>query len=716
MKPNNDVVEVMADEGGGRWTPVAREATAGLKEYMTKKDDFSDEDASTALREAHLVLSQCLAPTADDRHHIGLVCGYVQSGKTASMTAVAALARDNRYRIVILLAGTTTNLVDQNRDRLQESLREASPQWDWVMLTNPKLRNSRQELHDRVASWRSSATDEEQKKTLFITVMKNTSHLNGLAELLESADLAGIPAIVFDDEADQAGLNTRPRALEASPTYRTIQRLRDALPHHTFLQYTATPQAPLLITRIDSLSADFAELVSPGQKYTGGQTFFAKKTKHVESIPDEEVFPEDDLPEAPPPSLIRAMQMFFVGVAAGLIAREKKNRSMLVHSARLTSSHKGYSKWVNHLRTYWSDVLVATGMQSTKEELLAMFRSVYDELDVPDIPQFDAIAKKLLAAITDTTVTIVNSKDGKEVQWSNSYAHILVGGEKLGRGYTVKGLTVTYMPRPPGGWTADTIQQRARFFGYHSKYLGYCRVFLNDQVKGTYEKYLDHEEDMRKRLREHRGKPLKEWRRMFYLDRRLAPTRRNVLESPYLRPKLEQGWFAPSRPHESPGDGAANSAVLSALSGLKLAPWPGHAQHQFARVKMRDVFERVLVELSYLDEDDALKLCVVNCNFTSILEKDKDAECAVVFMSYGQKARKRELSDKAPRKLKQLFQGRSSKGEQSYPGDRAICDKEVPTIQVHNLRIEGPGGPFDNVPAVAVKIPGYKDVLFHDEE
>ncbi len=48
----------------------------------------------------------------------------------------------------------------------------------------------------------------------------------------------------------------------------------------------------------------------------------------------------------------------------------------------------------------------------------------------------------------------------------------------MDRGFTVKGLTVTYMPRGLGEGNADTVQQRARFFGYKESYLGYCRVRL----------------------------------------------------------------------------------------------------------------------------------------------------------------------------------------------------------------------------------------------
>ena len=45
-------------------------------------------------------------------------------------------------------------------------------------------------------------------------------------------------------EADQASLNTKVQKDEASTTYQRILALREYLPHHTFLQYTATPQAP----------------------------------------------------------------------------------------------------------------------------------------------------------------------------------------------------------------------------------------------------------------------------------------------------------------------------------------------------------------------------------------------------------------------------------------------------------------------------------------
>jgi hypothetical protein len=42
----------------------------------------------------------------------------------------------------------------------------------------------------------------------------------------------------------------------------------------------------------------------------------------------------------------------------------------------------------------------------------------------------------------------------------------------MDRGFTVEGMTITYMPRGLGGGQADTMQRRARLFGYKAGYLG----------------------------------------------------------------------------------------------------------------------------------------------------------------------------------------------------------------------------------------------------
>ena len=711
---SEQIVEILNNnQSHGSWDPILGNVTTNLREYFVKSNIVpTPAGANRVIAEARRILSRCAPPFQARAAKTGLVCGYVQSGKTASMTAVSALAKDNRYRIIVMMAGVTTNLLAQTNDRLQTHLRDASGEWTWLMLTNPTLKRDRVEIDPLMQEWRSERYDEEDRRTLFIAVMKNHTRIRKLAELLSSFDLSNVPAIIFDDEADQASLNTRPSDAVASTTYVTIHELRRALPCHTYLQYTATPQAPLLITRIDSLSADFAELVSAGEGYTGGHAFFGQQIAHIQDIPASDIYSDADLPLEPPESLLHAMRVFFLGVSAGRIASMKSHRSMLVHPSRRTATHHQYYGWVNDVKAHWHRLLLS-GDDIDRADLISAFREAYKDLTrtCEALPMFDQIQSKLPVAINQTTVTLVNSADGREVPWANGYSHILVGGEKLGRGYTVEGLTVTYMPRSPGGWTADTIQQRARFFGYHAAYMGYCRVYLHPEVRDAYVAYVHHEQDMRVRLADHSGRPLIEWRRLFYLDRKLKPTRQNVLSSPYLRPRFTEGWFSPRAPHVSPRDGAHNLTVVRLLEHLNSDAHKDYPQHHYVVAPLSEIFERILAGLSYLDDQDGLGLCVVNCHLTSVLEQDADARCLVYLMDRGETRNRTTTKGAIP----QLFQGRSSAGAQSYPGDRAFFDKNVPTVQVHMLRVNDDQQIFEDVPAVAIRLPEQRDILVQDE-
>ena len=98
----------------------------------------------------------------------------------------------------------------------------------------------------------------------------------------------------------------------------------------------------------------------------------------------------------------------------------------------------------------------------------------------------------------------VNASRGKtpEIRWSDFYSHILVGGQAMDRGFTVEGLTVTYMPRPLATGQVDTTLQRGRFFGYKGSYLGFCRVWLDQANIDAFRAIIEHEEDVRRRLEE----------------------------------------------------------------------------------------------------------------------------------------------------------------------------------------------------------------------
>lgn len=90
------------------------------------------------------------------------------------------------------------------------------------------------------------------------------------------------------------------------------------------------------------------------------------------------------------------------------------------------------------------------------------------------LPTLADLFTKMDEVLHIVRVREVNStgKGAAAIRWGDNEYWILVGGQKLDRGYTVKGLTVTYMPRPLGVGNADNIQQRAHFYGYKASYLG----------------------------------------------------------------------------------------------------------------------------------------------------------------------------------------------------------------------------------------------------
>ena len=128
-----DKITVESSKSKGLWTPkVGSEATLLL-------EGFDEAAADKILSENTRILSMCLPPTGACGHRTGIVIGYVQSGKTLSFTTVTALARDTAYRFVILLAGTKTNLLDQNEDRLTGDLGILGDRGKfWRVLVNPR--------------------------------------------------------------------------------------------------------------------------------------------------------------------------------------------------------------------------------------------------------------------------------------------------------------------------------------------------------------------------------------------------------------------------------------------------------------------------------------------------------------------------------------------------------------------------------------------------
>jgi len=282
----------------------------------------------------------------------------------------------------------------------------------------------------------------------------------------------------------------------------------------------------------------------------------------------------------------------------------------------------------------------------------------------------------------------------------------------MDRGFTVEGLTVTYMPRGLGGGNADTVQQRARFFGYKKAYIGYCRVFLEDRVRDAFRQYVEHEEDVRDRLRLHAltGRPLSEWKRSFFLARNLKPTRKSVLGLDYMRVKFGNEWIAPKAPHHTDDAVEHNRRVIGRfLSSLTFQEFPGHlartpAQtHQIAaNIPLGMVLEKLVAKLRLAHPTDSQEFTQLGLVIRRHLERLPNASCTIFNMSSG-KPRERSVNEKD--EIPNLFQGANYAGEvETYPGDMKIRATEGLSFQIHHLVVLREHSQV-SVPAVTVWVP-----------
>lgn len=711
------VVDVVIEhDPGARWEPVVGEETqaflAGLR--LPAADT---EGRRRLLTEAWSVLARC-APPSGDEHETGLVIGYVQSGKTTSFTTVSVLARDNGFRLLIICTGLTVSLFEQSAERLRRDLRiQERSDRQWLFVSNPRATAEMEQMVE-------TALDEG--RTVLIPVMKNGRHLDNLSRLLSRLSLNGIPALIIDDEADQASLNNDIRRIPQgqSATYRRILHLRDLVPRHTFLQYTATPQALLLINLIDVLSPAFAQVLTPGAMYTGGRVFFEQNMDLVRVIPLGDIPSATNVLSGSPPSLLEALRIFWVGVAAGLTEGGVGNRSMMIHPSQQTAPHADYHQWVRAVQTLWAGVLEAPEHDPDRQELIESFRGAHADLatTVDGLPAFDEVSPRLRDAVRQTIVSQVNAARGRtpHVDWPQFYAHIVVGGEVLNRGVTVEGLTVTYMPRGPGTGQADTIQQRARWFGYKADYLGYCRVYLSSQMRSLYAAYVDHESDLRRQVGEHAqtGEDLRRWRRAFFLDPNLRPTRNQVIDLQPLRGAFSDQWFAPGVPHAPDEAVEANRQVvgtfLNTLEGTSQrdAGDPRRTDPQIHLVAdgvpLPSTYQELLTQIRLADPRDSALWAGLLLQVGRYLEEHPDSVCTVYQMSQGQH---RERSIDNAGEIPNLFQGANydesvTPRQLVYPGDRDIHSNGQLTVQIHTLEVKDDATVVArDVPAVTVWVP-----------
>jgi hypothetical protein len=717
-----------------KWEPIQGKETTDFIDRKHSTSQIPKSALQDVVFEAQQVLGRCVNPRSPAQGSTGLVVGYVQSGKTISFTTLSALAHDNGFGLIILIAGTLQNLLIQTKKRLEEdlSLNGTGSTRPWLVADSPSLGTPEAKtLETHLKNWVNPNFPSHKRRVCFVIILKQHTRIKKLVKCLTSLDLSSIPTLVIDDESDQATPNTfaaknrTTGSQKKSTNYREVLTLKEALPHHTYVQYTATPQANLLTAIDDALSPDFGELLKPGIGYVGGATIFKSHSKYAVTIPDLEASATPSTSSGPPATLVKAVRLFLLGACAAEVQHTNANSTMMVHPSQQTEPHNHYLQWLTELIASWRYISSNSALQ---DDFFNDFQVAYKDLEktvFENLPTFTQLIENLPLVLQTVQVREVNStgSGSAPISWSACEYWILVGGAKLDRGFTVEGLTVTYMTRPLATGNADNLQQRARFYGYKQKYLGYCRVYVRETVREAFERYVEHESDVHNCLDETRGQPLKAWVRRFKLHASMQPTRKSVIGIG-LQDHLASGWFHPNIAHQA--DVVLNKKIytdfLTTIQKYHQGLPAQQAHPELFIDKRNDSSPNIIYEaipLKLIINDFLIKFNLNDVKDTSestsliyTLERlaTQGSEFADIFI-IGNLPQTRSVT--SANKIQQVFSGKSPAGnveraKLNYGGDRSFIAPERVTLHLRefNIRKSKTDQSFiSNVPWYAIHIP-----------
>lgn len=373
---------------------------------------------------------------------------------------------------------------------------------------------------------------------LVMVVKKNASILRKLRDwlrmLLADQNPAGVqqlihqPTLFIDDEADQASINTRDADQDPSAINSLIRELMTSFARVGLVGYTATPfanvfidpSADLGLSRFgpDLFPRSFIVSLKAPDNYVGPDVVFGHPGDDSVGLSPREPLPmylrvTDCQPWIPSPhrkvlipgplpeSLREAMRVFIL-VCSVRAARgdDRVHNSMLIHATRFVAVQAKVAEQVerelNTLQT-----LLSHGSPATQIELQEQLQRVWNDrivephpafqerlgADCSPLPLWEDVWQQLPTTSAKIRVMKINGSSDDALAYtrtSDGLSVIAIGGDKLSRGLTLEGLSVSFFLRTSSMF--DTLMQMGRWFGYRPRYADLCRVYTTADLYGAF--------------------------------------------------------------------------------------------------------------------------------------------------------------------------------------------------------------------------------------
>lgn len=483
-----------------------------------KEIDIVDED-STA------VLSLIDNPSADLFSTRGLVIGHVQSGKTGNIAAVIAKAADTPFKFFLVLSGMTDTLRNQTQERLDaDILGDAGERWhSWTKVDRVEVGVAEKGdfNHPPVGGFQFDGSRRH-----LAVVKKNAGILRRILRKLQAtpeATLKQTPVLIIDDECDQASVNSAALNRAFSTINRLIREIVQLLPRVSYVGYTATPFANVLINPAEAKDLYPRHFIHPLRRpaaYFGAAELFGREALDGEMVDVETGYdmirevPDAEIPLLRPaarerdafvftvtPSLGRAIRYFVMAIAARTVRGQSgEHSSMLVHTSVLNTVHRSAE---SAIRPYLSGLAVA--LRNADPTILREFADQWGE----ECARIDALDFDLTALdfgdIEDVLADAAGSIEVKVENWSSvdridytlpGRKYLVIGGNVLARGLTLHGLMVSFFMRSSSQY--DTLMQMGRWFGYRPGFGDLPRVWMETAVREAFFELATVEEEVRR--------------------------------------------------------------------------------------------------------------------------------------------------------------------------------------------------------------------------
>lgn len=381
---------------------------------------------------------------------------------------------------------------------------------------------------------------------IILVIKKNVSVLKRLYSWLKSQSTHDIIAnkslLLIDDEADNASINTSRDGDDPTAINKNICKIIKLFNRSAYVGYTATPFANIFIPldKDDLFPKDFIINLPAPDNYIGPEKVFGTSANPdgnedllpiVFPVTDSDTFvpaghkrddPKptiDDIPE----SLKTAIKCFIITCAIRIArGQENKHNSMLIHVSR-------FQAWQNHLKIIIDRLFkyYKSEIEANDPTIMEEFRQIFKE-DTPNYRSYCSITREIMnspvlsrvdnrmrlhtwneikpllyRAVQKIEVKSINGTSGDSLTYyeneKNGISVIAIGGDKLSRGLTLEGLSVSYFLRASKMY--DTLMQMGRWFGYRPGYVDLCRLFTSNELNEWYRHITLASDELREEFR-----------------------------------------------------------------------------------------------------------------------------------------------------------------------------------------------------------------------